>query len=67
MQERKDMEPGEMEKAISMIREVFKEAERALDLAFAAEVLASKAENQAQDLLTPTEESINYAASLPAT
>ena len=57
MQKREDMELGEMEKAISMVREVFKEAERALDLAFAAGVLASKvngAENHTQDLLAPT-------------
>ena len=70
MQEREDMEPGEMEKAISMVREVFKEAERALDLTFAAGVLASKVngvENHTQDLLAPTKESVNYSASIPAT
>ena len=59
-----------MEKAISLVREVFEEAERALDIAFAAGVLARKAngaEDHIQNLIEPTKESMNYAASIPAT
>ena len=70
MQEREDMEPGEMEKAISMVREVFKEAEQALDLAIVAGVLESRVnvvEDYTQDLLAPTDESVKYSASIPAT
>ena len=58
IQEKEDVEPREKEKAISIVRKVFEGAEKAMDLAFSAGVLASKVEDHTQDLQTPTEESV---------
>ena len=52
----------------SQVRKVFEETEKTLDAAFSAGVLASKvhgAEDQAQDLQEPTEDSVRYSASIP--
>ena len=43
------MEPREKDKAISTVRKVFEEAERALDLALSAGVLVSRVEDHTQD------------------
>ena len=68
IKKREGVESGEKEKAMSLVREIFQEAERALDLVFSAGVLTSKvhgAEDQAQDLQEPTEDSVRYSASIP--
>ena len=59
IQEREDVEPREKDKAISIVRKVFEDTEKALDVAFSAEVLISKVEDHAQ------EESLKYSSSLP--
>ena len=41
IQEREDVEPREKDKAISIVRQVFEDTEKALDLAVSAGVLAS--------------------------
>ena len=48
IQEREDVEPREKDKAISIVRKVFEDTEKALDVAFSAGVLVSKMEDHAQ-------------------
>ena len=68
IQEREDVESGEKKKEISMVRDMFQEAERALYLAVSEGVLTSKlngVEDHSQDLQAPAEESVKYSASIP--
>ena len=59
IQERKNAEPREKNKALYIVRKVFEDTEQALDVAFAVRVFASKTEAHAQ------EESLKFSSSLP--